>query len=183
MRYLLSCLLPLALVMGCATDVSEPGIDEVEDELGGGSSSTMAAIGGIYQLQAAFHEAKTAADIDLMMSLWARNSTFTNQNDANSPYDTETEIRNFWLNSGSFLNRRFSLVPSFKTQIVVQSWDTAYLYFECHDVGDYDLSSRFIAGDTFLAGTVVKRNGRWQFKNMTAGRAFPLSADQYFFTP
>jgi ketosteroid isomerase-like protein len=32
----------------------------------------------IYQLQAAFHRAKTTQDLDLMMSLWADDATFIN---------------------------------------------------------------------------------------------------------
>ena len=36
-----------------------------------------AKIGAIYQLQAAFHQAKSHQDIDLMMSLWASDATFS----------------------------------------------------------------------------------------------------------
>ena len=43
-------------------------------------------------------------------------------------------------------------------------------YFECHDIGDYDLPTRFIASDTFLAGTVRRIEGNWVFWYMTAGR-------------
>ena len=49
------------------------------------------------------------------------------------------------------------------------------------DVGNFDLPDRSIAGDTFLAGTVGRLHGRWVFLEMTAGRAFPLSVDTYFF--
>ena len=71
----------------------------------------------IYQLQAAFHRAKTTQDIDLMMSLWADDGTLDNQGDQNSPYVGSDRLRTFWLGSGSFTHRRFSLVPSYKTQI------------------------------------------------------------------
>lgn len=152
-------------------------------------------VGAIYQLQAAFHRAKTTQDIDLMMSLWAADGTLNNQGDPNSPYVGFDAIESFWLNSGSFTHRRLSLVPSFKTQIQVHGRQ-AWLYFECHDIGDFDLDSRFIASDTFLAGTVRqlrlsrrgdrddegrRGGGRWVFWEMTAGRAFPLSVDQYYF--
>ena len=137
-----------------------------------------ASIGDIYRLQAAFHLAKTTQDIDLMMSLWAHDAHFVN---SGTPYSGTQAIRDFWLGSGSFENRRMSLVPSYKTQIEVHG-DKAYLYFECHDIGDYDLATRFIAGDTFLAGTLVKRNGKWLFKDMTAGSAAPLSPDHLYFT-
>lgn len=82
--------------------------------------------------------------------------------------------------TGSFTNHRFSLVPSFKTQIKVTG-DDAWLYIECHDVGNFDADSRFIAADAFLAGTIRRVGGRWLFWNMTAGSARPLSADHYYF--
>jgi hypothetical protein len=137
-------------------------------------------IGEIYQLQAAFHRAKSTQDIDLMVSLWAVDGRLTNQNDPNSPYVGSDELRAFWLSSGSFTHRRFSLVPSFKTQIDVHGND-AWLYFECHDVGDYDLPTRFIANDSFLGGTVSNVAGNWVFADMTAGKSFPLSVDHYYF--
>jgi hypothetical protein len=138
-------------------------------------------VGDIYQLQAAFHRAKTTQDIGLMMSLWAEDATFRNQGDPNSPYVGADSLRRFWLNSGSFKNRRLSLVPSFKTQIAVRSGDEAWLYFECHDIGDYDQQTRAIAGDTFLAGTVKHVQGNWVFWDMTAGGSSPLSPDHYYF--
>lgn len=137
-------------------------------------------LGEIYQLQAAFHRAKSTQDIDLMVSLWAVDGVLNNQNDPNSPYVGSDELRAFWLQSGSFTHRRFSLVPSFKTQIDVHGND-AWLYFECHDVGDYDLATRFIANDSFLAGTVSNVAGNWVFANMTAGKSSPLSVDHYYF--
>ena len=81
-----------------------------------------------------------------MASLWADDATLNNQGDPNSPYTGSVSIRDFFQNSASFTHRRFSLVPSFKTQINVgHNGDHAWLYFECHDVGDYDLTTRSIA--------------------------------------
>lgn len=137
-------------------------------------------IGKIYQLQAAFHQAKTTQDIDLMMSLWDPNGILTVQGDPNSPYVGFDQLKEFWLSSGSFTHRRFSLVPSFKIRMHVFG-NEASLYFECHDVGDYDLPTRQIASDTFLAGTIRKLDGKWVFLNMTAGKAAPLSPDHYYF--
>ena len=137
-------------------------------------------VGDIYQLQAAFHRAKTMQDIDLMMSLWAADATFNSQGDPNSPYVGSDSLRGFWLNSSSFKNHRLSLVPSFKTQILLRGDDEAWLYFECHDVGDYDQPNRTIAGDTFLAGTIRSIGGNWVFWDMTAGSSSPLSADHYY---
>jgi hypothetical protein len=134
----------------------------------------------IYELQAAFHKAKTTQDIDLMMSLWDPDGVLNNVGDPNSPYIGFDSLKSFLEHSGSFTHRRFSFVPSFKLQIDVHG-DQAWLYFECHDVGDFDLTTRFIASDTFLAGTVRKVGPKWVFWEMTAGRAFPLSIDHYYF--
>lgn len=138
------------------------------------------AVGEIYKLQAAFHRAKTTQDIDLMMSLWDNDGILNIQGDPNSPYIGFDRLKLFWQNSGSFTHRRFSLVPSFKTQIDVDD-DEARLYFECHDISNFDLPDRAIAADTFLAGTVRNVRGRWVFSNMTAGKAVPLSVNHYYF--
>ncbi len=137
-------------------------------------------VGEIYELQAAFHRAKTTQDVDLMMSLWAVDGTLNVQGDPNSPYIGFNQIKTFWQNSGSFTHNRFSLVPSFKTRILVQGAE-AFLYFECHDVGNFDQTDRFIAADAFLAGTLRNVAGKWVFWNMTAGKSFPLSVNHYYF--
>jgi hypothetical protein len=71
-------------------------------------------LGEIYKLQAAFHQAKSHQDIDLMMSLWAPDASFNFNGDVFSGADA---IRAFFLGSGSWKYRRMSLVPSFKDQI------------------------------------------------------------------
>jgi ketosteroid isomerase-like protein len=139
----------------------------------------------IYQLQAAFHRAKTTQDLDLMMSLWADDATFIN-NSTGKTYVGSDQIRTFWMGSGSFTHHRFSLVPSYKTQIDVHG-DAAFLYFECHDIGDFasgsfgDATVKTIVNDTFLAGTLRNVHGNWVFWDMTAGPSSPLSYDHYYF--
>ena len=158
-----------------ALDVGAEDQEAVEQVSGPG-----AAVAKIYELQAAFHRAKTTQNINLMMSLWAENGTLHVQGDPKSPYIGSSSLRAFWQTSGSFTHRRLSLVPSFKTQINVRG-ASAWLYFECHDVGDFDLATRFIAADTFLGGTVRRAEDSWVFSNMTAGKAFPLSIDHHYF--
>lgn len=146
---------------------------------GGEGRGELAAVGQIYRLQAAFHRAKSTQDIDLMMSLWDQRATLTVLDDPKSPYTGFDQLKAFWQGSGSFTHRRFSLVPSFKIQIDVHG-DMASLYFECHDVGDFDLATRQIASDTFLAGTARRARRGWVFFQMSAGPAFPLSVDHYY---
>lgn len=142
------------------------------------ADSGKAAVGEIYQLQAAFHRAKTTQDLDLMMSLWAPDAVLhANGKDIKGAND----MRAYWAGSPSFKEHRFSLVPSYK-EVIQPKGDTAYLYFECHDVANFDQSTRTIAGDTFLAGTVRPVNGKWLFYDMNAGPASPLSIDHYYYT-
>lgn len=139
----------------------------------------------IYRLQAAFHRAKTTQDLELMMSLWAGDATFTNAS-TGTTYVGSDSIRAFWQGSGSFTHHRFSLVPSYKTTIEVDG-DEAFLYFECHDIGEFatgafnDPAVTTIASDTFLAGTLRNARHDWVFWNMTAGSSSPLSFDHYYF--
>ena len=142
-------------------------------------------LGEIYELQAAFHRAKTTQNLDLMMSLWANDATFVNKT-AGSTFLGSEQIRSFWQGSGSFTHHRFSLVPSYNTTIQVHG-DEAFLYFECHDVGEFDSGSfndttkKTIVNDSYLAGTLRNIGGTWVFWYMTAGSSSPLSYDTYYF--
>jgi hypothetical protein len=140
------------------------------------------AVAEIYQLQSAFHRAKTMQDLDLMMSLWPEGSRIDSVGDPNSPYIGSESLRKFWLSSGSWKSPRLSLVPSFKIQIDVKADDEAWLYFECHDIADYDTPTRNIIADLFLAGTVKNIDGKWVFWDMTSGSGANLSPDHYYFS-
>jgi ketosteroid isomerase-like protein len=143
-------------------------------------------IGEIYELQAAFHRAKTTQDLELMMSLWADDATFVNAGTSpETTYVGSAAIRSFWQGSGSFTHYRFSLVPSYKTTIEVDG-NEAFLYFECHDIGNFltgqfdDKSVKSIVNDSYLAGTLRNIQGNWQFWYMTAGSSSPLSYDTFY---
>jgi len=140
------------------------------------------AIAEIYELQSAFHRAKSTQDLELMMSLWPEGSRIISQGDPNSPYAGSETLRTFWLNSGSWKSHRLSLVPSFKIQIDVKSDDEAWLYFECHDVDNYDQPTRSIIADLFLGGTIKNVDGKWAFWDMTSGSGATLSPDHYYFS-
>jgi hypothetical protein len=137
-------------------------------------------VGDIYQLQAAFHLAKSTQNIDLMMSLWDVAGSLTIAGDPNSPYVGYDRIRAYLLTTGSFTNRRLSLVPSFKIKIEVHGQE-AYFYEECHDVSDFDLPTRAVSADSYLAGTIRRIDGQWVFSTMFGGSASPLSLDHYYY--
>ncbi len=130
-------------------------------------------IGEIYELQAAFHRAKSHQDIDLMVSLWADDCTFTN---AGTTYRGKDAVHAFFLTTGSWLHRRLSFVPSFKDRVDVHG-DTAFLYFECHDL---DLETGAIVTHLFNAGTIRNVAGHWLFQDMHFGIA-PVSVDATYY--
>lgn len=144
------------------------------------SLRVLADKGKIYELQAAFHLAKSTQDIGLLMSLWAEDASLTIPGNPKSPFVGLDQIRAFTLTTGSFVHLRLSLVPSFKIQIDVHG-DEAFFYEECHDVGDFALPTRVIAADSFLAGTLRKVEGKWLFWNMFGGSSSPLSVNHYYF--
>jgi len=139
-------------------------------------------IGEIYQLQAAFHRAKSHQDIDLMVSLWTDDCTVTVNGTTLAGRDA---IRSLFLGSGSWKHHRISLVPSFKDQIQVQG-DTAFLYFECHDVAldTDDPAGAQGALVTHLTnfGMIRKVADSWLFWQMHFGSAAPLSVDTIYDT-
>jgi ketosteroid isomerase-like protein len=136
-------------------------------------------IGEIYELQAAFHRAKSHQDIDLMVSLWSDDATVTFNG---NQYDGKEGVRGLFLNSGSWLHHRISLVTSFKDQIDVQG-DTAFLYFECHDVA-LDTNDVGPQGTivTHLSnyGTIQNVAGSWLFWQMHFGSSAPISVDTIY---
>ena len=153
-------------VPGIASAAANPDSEETAD---------------IYQLQAAFHQAKSHQDIDLIVSLWARQATF---NVAGTTYTGRDAVRTFFLASGSWQHQRMSFVPSFKDQIRIHG-DRAFLYFECHDVALTDESATAPAGSVvthlFNAGTVRRFGDKWLFWRMFFGSAAPLSVDTIYF--
>jgi ketosteroid isomerase-like protein len=106
----------------------------------GGSSSAseqamqrQADLYAIDQIEKKWHKATSRQDIDLMMSLWAPNATFTV-----GPGQTlrgKEQIRRFWLESDGSVFRPENIwvseTPAYKIRITVNG-DRGTLYFECH---------------------------------------------------
>ena len=161
-----------------AMALAVPGLAQADESHGSHGSD----LGGIYQLQAAFHRAKSHQDIDLMVSLWTEDCTFTF---AGTTFSGKDAVRSFFLTTGSWAHHRMSLVPSFKDQIDVQG-NKAFLYFECHDVV---LDANDPAGPvgslvTHLTdfGMIRRVGGSWLFWKMHFGSAAPLSVDTIYDT-
>lgn len=124
----------------------------------------------IDQLEKNFHKATTRQDIDLMMSLFAPNATFT------FPGSTavgKKEIRRFWLTkSKAFMPgiAWISETPAYKVRITVNG-DKGTLFFECHYL---DRKTETLQSVTAADADVARINGQWLISNL-AGASATLS--------
>ena len=119
------------------------------------------------QIEKNFHEATSKKDIDLMMSLWAPNATFTTK-----PGETltgKTQIRRFWLAAPAFKpdNRWVSDTPAYKIRMTVNG-DRGTLHFECHYV---DSKTEKLGPVTAADQQVARINGSWLITDMVGGSA------------
>jgi len=140
----------------------------------GGSSSAseeamqrQADLYAIDQIEKNFHKATSKKDIDLMMSLWALNATFTTK-----PGETLTgkkQIRRFWLAAPAFQsdNHWVSDTPAYKIRITVNG-DRGTLHFECHYV---DVITHEFGTITAADMDVARIDGRWLITNMVGASA------------
>jgi ketosteroid isomerase-like protein len=120
----------------------------------------------IGQIEKKFHKATSKHDIDLMMSLWAQNATFTV-----GPGQTATgrkEIRDVWVNkSKAFKSNWVSDTPAYKLRITVNG-DRGTLNFECHYV---DVKTRKVVVITGADQEVARIDGKWLVTSMVGGSA------------
>ena len=117
-------------------------------------------------LEKNFHKATSKHDIDLMMSLWAPNATFTY-----GPGETATgkkEIRHAFLEeSKPFKSNWVSDTPAYKVRVAVNG-DRGALHFECHYI---DVKTEKLVSHTAADQEVARINGRWLITSMVGGSA------------
>jgi ketosteroid isomerase-like protein len=121
----------------------------------------MFAIG---QIERKWHQASSTQDVELMMSLWADDATFTV---SGQTYTGKTEIRDFFVNqAGPFQpgNHWVSDSPAYKQRVTV-SGNTGTLYFEC----DYiDLKTQKVVAVVSADQDVARIGGTWLITNSVA---------------
>ena len=118
----------------------------------------------IDQLEKSFHKATTTKDVDLMMSLYAPNATFTFPGTIAAG---KKEIRQFWLTSKSFTNNWASETPAYKVRITLNG-DRGTLYFECVYI---DPKTGQVAAVTAADGDVARIDGRWLITSLAGASA------------
>ncbi|SRR5713101_3369246 len=132
----------------------------------GGSGKTSAAtqqlqrqadLYAIDQIEKTWHKASSTHNVNLMMTLWAPDATFTI---ATATYTGKQQIRDFFVHTaGPFQpqNHWLSDTPAYKVRITVNG-DKGTLYFECHYV---DLKTDKVVTVAAADQNVRKIDGRW----------------------
>ena len=111
----------------------------------------------ISQIETTWHQAASKKDLDLMMSIWAVDATFTT---ASKTYTGSDEIRAFFRDQAAPFkasNNWVSDSPAYKTRITLDG-DKGTLYFQC----DYiDIDTKQVKVVVSADQTVARINGKW----------------------
>lgn len=127
---------------------------------GGTSQSELQKQADMYlieQIEATWHKAASTHDVDLMMTLWADNATFT----VGTRQLTGTDqIRAFFATEAAPFkaeNTWISETPAYKIRATVDG-DKGTLYFECHYV---DVATRTVKAVVGSDQDVERVAGKW----------------------
>ena len=121
----------------------------------------------IEQIEVNWHKASSTKDIDLMMSLWAEDATFTA---GTTTYTGKAQIRDFFLTKAAPFkpeNHWVSDTPEYKLRVTVDG-DRGTLYFQCHYV---DVSTMELKNVVAADQVVARINGRWLITKSVASTA------------
>jgi ketosteroid isomerase-like protein len=120
----------------------------------------------IGNIEKQFHQATSEKDIDMMLSLYAPNATFT-VGGGETAVGID-EIREFWTKKSPAFdpeNHWISDHPAYKLEVTVNG-DRGTLHFECHFVdADNGVVDAVTAGDM----DVARIDGKWLITNFVGG--------------
>ena len=122
----------------------------------GSSAQKLADMYRIDQIEKTWHKAASRKNLDLMMTLWAPNATFTY---AGQTYRGKAAIRGLFAKAGPFQpqNHWESDTPAYKVRVTVNG-KRGTLYFECHYI---DVDTQKVAATVGADQDVRKINGKW----------------------
>jgi uncharacterized protein (TIGR02246 family) len=117
----------------------------------------------IDQVERTWHQAASTKDLDLMMSIWAPNATFTFGGET---YTGKAAIRKLFSQAGPFQpqNQWVSDTPAYKIRTTVNG-DKGTLYFECHYI---DTKTGEVAAVVGADQDVERIDGKWLITNAVA---------------
>jgi ketosteroid isomerase-like protein len=122
----------------------------------------------IDRIEKNFHKSMSKHDIELMMSLWAPNATFTV-----GPGQTATgksQIRAYWMKKSKAFQPTTHWVSdtaAYKVRATANG-DKGTLTFECHYI---DVDSHNVVVVTAADIEVAKIDGKWLITNLVGGSA------------
>ncbi|HKP17720.1 MAG TPA: nuclear transport factor 2 family protein [Gaiellaceae bacterium] len=117
----------------------------------------------IDQIERTWHQAASTHDLDLMMSIWAPDASFTI---GGKTVTGKTAIRALLSKAGPFQpqNHWLSDTPAYKIRTTV-SGEKGTLYFECHYI---DTKTGEVASVVGADQDVEKIDGKWLITNSVA---------------
>ena len=117
----------------------------------------------IDQVEQTWHRAASTHSLDLMMSIWAPNATFTING---TTYTGKAAIRKFFEGAGPFQpqNHWVSDTPAYKIRTTVNG-DKGTLYFQCHYV---DVKTQKLQAVVGADQDMKKIDGKWLIANSVA---------------
>lgn len=120
----------------------------------------------ISQIEKDFHQSTSLKDIDLMLSLYAPNATFT-VGGGETAVGVD-EIRGFWTEKSPAFDPTNNWIadhPAYKMEITVNG-DRGTLHFECHFV---DPVTGNVVAVTAGDADVARIDGKWLITNFVGG--------------
>jgi hypothetical protein len=111
----------------------------------------------IDQIEATWHQAASTHNVDLMMSIWAPDATFSL---GTRELTGQDQIRAFFATEAAPFkpeNNWVSETPAYKIRATVDG-DKGTLYFECHYV---DVATRTVKSVVGADQKVARINGKW----------------------
>jgi ketosteroid isomerase-like protein len=120
----------------------------------------------IDQIEKTWHKASSTHDVNLMMTLWAPDATFTI---GTATYSGTAEIRQFFENAGPFQPQHhwISETPAYKIRITANG-DKGTISFECHYV---DVATGKVVSVVAADQKVQKIDGKWLITTSAAATA------------
>jgi SnoaL-like domain len=142
----------VAVLAGCGASAgSSAGSTDIQRQ---------ADLYGINQIEVKWHQASSTKDLDLMMSLWADDATFTT---SSKTYTGKAAIRDFFSTQAAPFkpeNHWVSDTPAYKSKATVDG-DKGTLYFQC----DYiDIDTKQVKVVVSADQQVARVNGVWLIK-------------------
>jgi ketosteroid isomerase-like protein len=125
------------------------------------ATQVQADLYAIDQIEVTWHKASSTKDLDLMMSLWADNATFTV---GLQTLTGKAAIRDFFATKAAPFrpeNHWVSDTPAYKVKATVDG-DQGTLYFECHYI---DVATRVVKSVVGADMNVARFGNHWLITN------------------